>query len=45
MNLKLTNNKGRIRLPRTQDPKEKLNLWGIVKNMIGKDLTKITVPG
>ena len=44
-NLKFSTAQTREKLPRTQDPKEKLNVWAIFKNMIGKDLTKMTVPG
>lgn len=43
--LKLTNARNRSILPRIQDPNEKLNIWNIIKDMIGKDITKFSVPG
>jgi hypothetical protein len=34
----------RNQLPRFQDPKEKLNIWKLLKDMVGKDLTRFAVP-
>ena len=31
-------------LPATKDPNEKLSLWSILKNAIGKDLAKTGMP-
>ncbi|TNN18147.1 Oxysterol-binding protein, partial [Schistosoma japonicum] len=45
--LKYVNNTGRIRKRRSTipvSPKIALNLWGIIKNAIGKDLSKIPIP-
>ena len=28
-----------------RDPKKKFSIWSIIKDAIGKDLTKFTVPG
>jgi len=34
----------RDKLPFFKDPKIKISLWAIIKDSIGKDLSKITVP-
>lgn len=34
----------RMCLPATRDPKVKINVWGILKENIGKDLSRITMP-
>jgi hypothetical protein len=31
-------------LPFFKDPKVKISIWAILKDSIGKDITKITVP-
>ena len=43
-NLKFSTSRTRDKLPRTQDPKEKLNIWNLVKNLVGKDLSRFAVP-
>lgn len=40
----ISNQRTRDRLPVSRDPNEPLNLWSIIKENIGKDLTKITLP-
>lgn len=35
----------RTRLPVFKDPKFKFSIWSIIKDAIGKDLSKLTVPG
>lgn len=35
----------RDQLPALKDPKEKLNIWALLKDCIGQDLTKIALPG
>lgn len=35
----------RLALPKEKDPNEKINIWSIVKDSIGKDLSKFAVPG
>ena len=32
-------------LPCFKDPNEKIRLFSLIKDMVGKDLTKITFPG
>jgi hypothetical protein len=32
-------------LPFLKDPDQKLNIWGLLKDMIGKDLARFAVPG
>ena len=34
----------RDELPYLRDPKIKISFWSIIKDSIGKDLSKITVP-
>ncbi len=34
----------REQLPVLRDPKKKFSIWSIIKDAIGKDLTKFTVP-
>jgi hypothetical protein len=34
----------RERLPAFRDPNEKVRLFSVIKDMVGKDLTKITFP-
>ncbi|KAI4174063.1 MAG: hypothetical protein LQ343_002627 [Gyalolechia ehrenbergii] len=34
----------RTRLPMDSDDRPKISLWGILKSMIGKDMTKMTLP-
>ncbi len=34
----------RDKLPFFKDPKIKVSIWGIIKDSIGKDISKITVP-
>jgi hypothetical protein len=41
----VTNAKYRDRLLRTKDPKEKLNIFALIRDLIGKDLSKFSVPG
>jgi len=36
--------KVRERLPVFKNPNEKINIWSIIKDAIGKDLTKFSVP-
>ena len=35
----------RMNLPAKRDPNESLNIWSLLKDAIGKDLTKFAVPG
>lgn len=35
----------RMMLPCFKDPKDKVRLFSVIKDMAGKDLTKITFPG
>ncbi len=42
--MEISDPKERDRLPFFKDPKIKISLWTIVKEAIGKDLSKITVP-
>jgi hypothetical protein len=35
----------RVTLPVQRNPQQKVGLWTIIKDMIGKDITKISVPG
>ena len=44
-NLKVTTDVYRNKLPRIQDPNENIHIWSLIKNLIGKDLSKIAVPG
>lgn len=32
-------------MPSTIDPKQTINIWSVLKDMVGKDLSKIAVPG
>ena len=41
----VTNSKYRDTLLRTKDPKEKLNIFALIRDLIGKDLSKFSVPG
>ena len=34
----------REELPWLKDPKIKLSIWAVIKDSIGKDMSKITVP-
>jgi hypothetical protein len=34
----------RTQLPAFKDPSEKLNIWALIKDLIGKDLTRIALP-
>jgi|LakMenE18May11ns_1017448.scaffolds.fasta_scaffold9794183_1 hypothetical protein len=34
----------RERLPFLKDPKKRPSIWKVIKDMIGKDVTKISVP-
>jgi hypothetical protein len=34
-----------MNLPAKRDPNESLNIWSLLKDAIGKDLTKFAVPG
>ncbi|CAD8189013.1 unnamed protein product [Paramecium octaurelia] len=42
--IQFTNQQLRTALPRTQDPNEKLKVWSLIKDLIGKDLSKFAVP-
>lgn len=42
--IEISKSKTRDALPLPKDPKEKLNIWGLLKELIGKDLTKFSVP-
>ena len=35
----------RFQLPYLKDPNQKLNIWNLLKDMIGKDLSRFAVPG
>lgn len=35
----------REKMPYWLDPNQKMNIWAIAKDLIGKDLTKFAVPG
>lgn len=35
----------RYTLPALRNPKEKFSVWSVLKDAIGKDLTKFCVPG
>ncbi len=35
----------RDKLIKAKDPKEKLNIFTLIKDLIGKDLSKFSVPG
>lgn len=35
----------RTQLPCFKDPNEKLRIFSVLKDMVGKDLTKIALPG
>ena len=35
----------REKLPVFKSPDEKVNVWAVIKDCIGKDLTKFSVPG
>ncbi|CAK61320.1 unnamed protein product (macronuclear) [Paramecium tetraurelia] len=41
--IQFTNSQIRAALPRSQDPNEKLKVWSFIKDMIGKDLSKLAV--
>ena len=41
----LANEPIRNRLPALKDPNEKFSVWSLIKDCIGKDLSKIAVPG
>lgn len=34
----------RVELPFLKDPKQKISMWSILKEAIGKDLTKMSMP-
>lgn len=34
----------RTRLPHLKDPSQKMPFWKILKDLIGKDLTKVSMP-
>jgi hypothetical protein len=34
----------RLCLPYKKNPKQKVSLWKVIKDSVGKDLTKITIP-
>lgn len=34
----------RVKLSKDEDDRPKISLWGILKSMVGKDMTKITLP-
>lgn len=40
-----TQEKTRKSLPKSIDPNEKINFLSVIKDNIGKDLSKITMPG
>jgi hypothetical protein len=40
-----SNEKSRTKLPKAIDPNEKINFLSVIKDNIGKDLSKITMPG
>jgi hypothetical protein len=37
--------KARRNLPHLIDPNEKFDVWGVLKELVGKDLGRISVPG
>ncbi len=41
----LLNQEKRLQLPYLKDPNQKLNIWSLLKDMIGKDLSRFAVPG
>ncbi|EGR30773.1 oxysterol-binding protein, putative [Ichthyophthirius multifiliis] len=40
----ISNEAIRTKLPKEKDPNEKINIWSILKDSIGKDLSKFAVP-
>ncbi|EGR34348.1 oxysterol-binding protein, putative [Ichthyophthirius multifiliis] len=40
----ISNEPIRMKLPKVKDPNEKINIWSILKDSIGKDLSKFAVP-
>lgn len=44
MKIKFGNSPRRDRLPHKKDPKEKINVWYLCKELIGKDLGRFSVP-
>eukprot|EP01016_Furgasonia_blochmanni_P004013 TRINITY_DN11563_c0_g1_i4.p1 TRINITY_DN11563_c0_g1~~TRINITY_DN11563_c0_g1_i4.p1 ORF type:complete len:376 (-),score=63.77 TRINITY_DN11563_c0_g1_i4:61-1188(-) len=42
--LTLNDDKKRSKLPFLKDPNEKINIWGTLKESLGKDLSKFSVP-
>jgi hypothetical protein len=45
LNNKIETILNRAILPAKRDPSEKMDLWKILKALIGKDLTKVSLPG
>ena len=41
----ISKDKKRFNLPFFRDPSEKFNIWSIVKDSVGKDASKMAVPG
>lgn len=44
-NFQIPNTATREKLPHLRDPNEKFPIWSFLKDMIGKDLSKFTMPG
>ena len=42
--MQLTFEEFRSQLPSFKDPNEKIRLFSVIKDMVGKDLSKITFP-
>jgi hypothetical protein len=34
----------RLSLPHLRDPSKKVSVWGLLKDLIGKDLSKVSMP-
>lgn len=43
--LEIPEEKYRKQMPHFKDPNQKFSVWSILKDAIGKDLTKFAVPG
>lgn len=41
----ITNEKYREKMPFWLDPNQKINIWALAKDLVGKDLTRFAVPG
>ncbi len=45
LNYEISHEIVRTKLPAMKDPKEKINILSVLKDAIGKDLTRFAVPG